>query len=280
MLARVEIEEHLMKHFVGTVAVIFLALPMSAGYSYRFQSVSSGGSSKGITGSVRTEGSSLRVDVEKGDGLLMKDHAVVISADGGKTILVAEPSAATYYVLSLQDALAGATGILKQLGGIVSVSVGSSRVVTSNGGSGGVIEGRPTSRVTVDVACDLRISIMGEKMTQRLTIRTESWLTDRIPGSAMTFLQLQGLRTGIEGLDRLIESQSAAIGTRFPLKQVTTTSLHQGNSVKTTVTTSTVSAIRQVSVAPDAFNVPSTWRKVPSPLDAMMKTMNGALRAH
>ncbi|HUP45936.1 MAG TPA: hypothetical protein VM779_10545, partial [Thermoanaerobaculia bacterium] len=82
------------------------------------------------------------------------------------------------------------------------------------------------------------------------------------------FLQMRGLRTGLDAVDKLLATEAAQIK-GFPLKQVTTTRFSFGGNDMTSTTTSTVRNVRQVRVAPEMFAVPAGYARTGNPVEKM-----------
>ena len=78
------------------------------------------------------------------------------------------------------------------------------------------------------------------------------------------------MRTGIEGIDKLIEAQSRATKGGFPLKQVTTMTVDRAGQKMVSTTTATVMNIATRPIAASQFVMPPGYKKVASPLEAMM----------
>lgn len=243
------------------------AFAASGGTSYQLTSTTTGTVASGLAGEVKVEGAVMRMDVRRGDGVLFRNGSIVISRDGGRTLAVYDPSKRTYYELSLDELVASTSAALK-VGGL-EIEVRNPKVNVRNAGSGGVVEGLPTQRVRVESSytVDLGVAAM------QIATTSESLLTDRLPASLATFLQQSAARTGIPSVDKLLAAQSAAMK-GFPLKQVTTMRIGTGGRVITSVSTTTVTAIRHRVIAPAELAAPAGYRKVASPLKAKLKIEN------
>ena len=247
-------------HRLFIAFVLFLhAFAASGGTAYRLESTTSGTVTSGLSGEVKVEGTSMRRDVRRGDGMLFKNGSVIISRDGGRTLTVYDPAKKTFYELSLDQLIASTSAAMK-VGGL-EIEVRNPKVNVRNAGSGGVLEGLPTQRVRVDSSytVDLGVAAM------QIATTTESWLTDRLPASLASFLQQSAARTGFPSVDKLLAAQSAAMK-GFPLKQVTTMRISIGGREITSTTTTTVTGIRSRTIPPAEFAAPAGYRKVASPL--------------
>jgi hypothetical protein len=253
------------------IALALIALPAFGGVTYQFESTSTGLREAALVGAVSIEGSNVRMDMKSGDNLLFKDGSIVLSNDGGKTLSVYDPSAKTYYVVNLKDLL-NAGGLMGAAGGMFKLTIENPKVNVKDLGDGGVISGYPTKHARVDAAFDIAVNAMGTAITTHMSMSTESWTTDRLGAEFTNFLQEKNVRTGMPEIDKLIQAQSAAIGGRFPLKQVTTMKVSQGaGNEMTSTTTSTVSNIEKKTLAPTTFTAPAGYTKVDDPVSRMMK---------
>ena len=255
-----------MKHLSAVlIALAFYSSPAVAGLTYDFTSTTTGIANQTIAGSVRAEGTGMRVDITTGDGALFENGSFAVSTNGGKTMSVVTPSKKTYYELDLSGLLGGADTLFKQLGDNVKLDVKNPKVAVTGGGPGGTLEGFPTKKSTVTSAYDMAIEGLGAPMSIRMELTTDVWWTDGISSNFTNFLQMRGFRTGIAAVDRLIEAEAGAIA-GFPLKQVTTTRVSfAGNDMRST-STSTVKNVKQTAVPASAFAVPEGFAKVASPL--------------
>jgi hypothetical protein len=241
-----------------------------AGITYHFQSVSSGMSDSTIAGRAAADGQNFRLDVSTGDGKLIKDHSVIVSHDGGKTIRVADLAAKTYYDLDAQQLLQGAASLFNG-GGLVKMSTENQKVSVRDEGNGGTIEGFPTTKTAVDISYDLILDAGGQKISSHLTTTSESWATDQIGAEYTNFLLSKGMKSGIEAIDKLIDAPASAHISGFVLKQIATVTMSQNGSDMTSTTTSTVSGIVKENVPASKFQLPAGLTKTDNPIAAMMK---------
>ena len=244
-----------------------------AALTYKTQSSTTGLRGVTIAGAVTVDGSRMRMDVTKGDNMVFKDNAMVLSTDGGKTMSVFDPATKTFYDLQLDQILGGPSSILQGLGDLVKINFANPKVNVSDAGDGGTIEGFPTHKYVIDASYDMNIDAMGQQMTTHMTMNTESWTTDKLSSEMSSFLQMRGIHTGIEVVDKLIDAQRSTMH-GFPLKQVSTIHVAQADGQDMTMTTTaTVSDIQQKSVDASVFNAPAGYTKVDDPVTKMMKSI-------
>jgi outer membrane lipoprotein-sorting protein len=243
-----------------------------AGLTYKTQSSTTGMQNINIVGTVSVEGSHMRLDVAKGDNMMFKDNAVVLSNNGGKTLSVYDPAARTYFDLQLQDLIGNTSAMLRNLGDMVKFSFDNPQVSVRDAGDGGSIEGFPTHKYVLDASYDMNIDAMGQKLTTHMTMNTETWTTEQLSSEMTNFLQMRGIRTGIEGIDKLIEAQSTNMH-GFPLKQISTVHISQGGNDMTMTTTSSVTDVVKKTIDASNFAAPAGYTKVDDPITKMIKAM-------
>lgn len=257
-----------MTRFLTAAVLTLLASPAFAGLTYKFQSVTTGLQKVALSGDVAVEKGEMRLDIASGDGTIFRSGTFALVRGGAPVIAVVDPNAKSYYELRLDQLLGGADSALRQLGG--NISVANPKVSVTDGGDGGTIEGYATRRKTIEGSYDMVIDAMGSTTTLRVTMKTESWITDRIGSEFANIFQLRGVRTGIESFDKLLDSQAGALD-GFPLKQVSTVQVSQAAMQMSSTTTTTVTSIAQKAVPATHFTLPAGFTKTDNPIDRMLK---------
>lgn len=262
-----------MKSIVTSLFALFaMSVAAVAGVTYDFTSETTGLANQTLAGKVKAEGTRIRVDIDRGDGVLFENGSFIVSSDGGKTLTVANPDAKTFYQIDLGQLLGGSDTLLKSLGANIKLNIRNPKVSVTDGGGGGTLEGFATKKSTLMSAYEIAVEGLGMPMVITMNLSTEVWWTDRISSSFTNFLQLRGLRTGVDAVDKMIEAQAGAIE-GFPLKQVTTTRVSFGGKDMTTTSTSLVTNVKETAVAQETFVVPAGFTKTDSPIDRMIKGM-------
>ncbi|HET7711772.1 MAG TPA: DUF4412 domain-containing protein [Thermoanaerobaculia bacterium] len=252
---------------VLAVALALLPLSLEGGLTYQFEARTTGVQQTRLAGAVEAEGGRFRIDFRNGDGMLFRNNTYAVTSGSDRVVRVADPATKTYFELNLDQLLGGGAG-LGQLSDFVKITVDNQRVTTRDEGSGEKIEGYPTRRIVVEASSVVNLDMSGQKSSMNISLRTESWTTDRISADFISFLHRQGSRTGIAGLDKLLEAQTkAAAG--FPLKQVTTLRAVQNGMEVVTTTSASISKIASRSVPASRFVIPSDYRKVANPIEKL-----------
>ena len=251
------------------IAIFAIAPALFAGLTYDFQSTTTGAGARTMNGSVRAEGSRVRLTMSKGDGILFKDGSVVVSVDGGRTLAVMDPSAKSYYEINFGELIGDASGLMKQFGAAVEIE--NPRVKVTDGGGAGNVEGYPVKKSTLDSSYDMVVKVAGQRMPLKINMTTEVLWTDRLGSEFTNFLQMQGMRTGIEALDKIIQAQTSNIK-GFPLQQKTTTRIDMNGNTMTSTASSKVSKIQKAKIEASDFALPAWYTKSESPFEKMTKS--------
>lgn len=234
------------------IAVAALATAASAGWSYDVRSVTSGGLAATIAGHAEVEGANVRMDLSSGDGRVFRSGSTVISHDGGKTLLVRDPSTKKVTPMSLEKMVTDATAMLRN--GMFELTVSNPKVSVRDGGDGGRVEGYPTRRSILDSSYDVAIDMGGQKLVVKIATTTESWSTTQVLADLTNFLVARSFHTGIESVDRMIAAQANAAPAGFPLKQVVIARIRGGAFDTAWTTTTTITHLTRRAIAPARFS--------------------------
>ena len=245
------------------------AIPAGAGTTYQFASRTTGLQASTLAGTVSIDGSNARIDLREGDGMIFTSGSIIFSREHGHVLAVFDPATKSFYELGTEQLASMTSGLLGN--GLVQLHFEQPHVSVRDLGNGGLIEGFPTRRTSLDATVNILIDAMGQKMISRMRMQTESWTTDRLNPDLMNVFQSGAMRSGIPALDSLIEAQTASIKGRFPLRQNTTLHLLQNGRDVVTTTTTSVTQLRTVSLAPSLFTPPSGYGKVANPVDRALK---------
>lgn len=256
-----------MKPLLLFLAVTLAATNLLAGHTYQFESVfSSAWSSATITGLASVDGKRVRIDFEEGDDFLFPDAGILISTDG-ENVQVFDVAERTYYDIKLGELLNPASGMTKAPDGTpVELSYANPKVDVKDHGDGGEVAGFRTRRYTVQTSYDMHVTLMGAQLSNHFEIAVEVWATDKLPAGLMTFLQMQGLRMGIEDLDKLIDARPIR---GFPLRHVMKhTGTYGGGRSRSWTMETTVTNVQESPIAASQFKPPAGYTRVerPSPM--------------
>ncbi|MBW3670109.1 MAG: DUF4412 domain-containing protein [Acidobacteria bacterium] len=256
-----------MRHICTILLAFALTLPLHAGVIYQFKTVTEGNTAD-MVGTAKVDGENFRLELSEGDGVIFQDNSIIISDDGGKTMMVLDPKKKEYYHLSIEDTLSAMTSMLQSMGGMFKMSIDHQTVEVRRIGAGESIEGYPTNKYKVDTAYTLKLKAMGMNMDQQVKSETTTWSTDELDQQLAAFIQYRTFRTGMEDLDALIEKHIDAVK-GFPLKTVTKTEVTARGKTNTSTSTMTVTGIKEADVAASEFAVPAGYSEVDGPMAAL-----------
>jgi hypothetical protein len=255
-----------MKRFGVVVIALAFASALRGGIVYRFASINEGAMAHTFSGVAKIEGSKSRVDVISGDEKMFPSGSVILSSGDTRVLTVLNPAKKTYYQIDFNSSMTSAQKEFSEF-----VKMPPPTINVKKEGSGGLIEGYPTQRYTVNSSIEMRFNAPGYKAANRIDMTSEIWTTDKLPADAARQIQTP-IQTGLEGLDQLIEAAHSRVS-GFPLKEVTTQRVTMNGSTTTTKRRSNVTGIRQMTFGPAEFGIPAGYTRVDSPIDAMLRAV-------
>lgn len=256
-----------MRHICTILIALALTIPLHAGIVYEFRTVTEGNAADMI-GKAKVEGSDFRLELSEGDGVIFQDNSIILSDDGGKTMMVLDPKKKEYYRLSIEDTMNAMTSMLQNMGGMFEMSIDNQKVEVQPLGAGETIEGYPTTKYQINTDYTLKMKAMGMNMDQEIRSEMTTWTTDQLDQALAAFVQYRSFRTGMKDLDALIEKHIDAVK-GFPLKTVTKTQITARGKTNTSTSTMTVTGIEEANIAESEFAIPAGYREVDGPLAAL-----------
>ena len=241
------------------------AAAKSPGYAFRASTHAEGTASGAISFADmevagRVRGEKARIDIEKSRNPRLPKGDTLLTADGGKTLQLIDPSAAsvTPWVPSER---AGAKAASPS---IVRVQFESPDVKKISDGPGEKIAGWPTKHRTVRITYVTAVDVMGTLKKTVMTRTEELWTTPDLDDAGFAaWLRKDPAATGNAAFDKQIDAElSAAPG--VPLKRVTTSSWKDADGTPQIVrTTVLVTELRRLDSPDSLFQVPAGYRAPP-----------------
>jgi hypothetical protein len=243
--------------------LIAAAAPATAGVTYSFESATTGIVPSTVAGEGESDGPKMRIHFTRGDGHVFPDDSLALTTDGSKSLAVVDLKAKTYYILPVEDLISGlgAAGLIKATSPVAKIT---------DAGAGPTLDGFPTRHVVVDVTYDIEL---GSPEKTHVTMHSDAFVTDRIPGTAANLFVTKGMRTGIPAVDKVIEANATAVSRGFTLKQTVTISAKGGMIDLSTTTTTTMTKVKVADVAASEFAMPAGLTRVDSPLEKLKKAL-------
>jgi hypothetical protein len=240
---------------------LYLSTAAFAGVTYEFKVVTEGAGQGTMAGNAAISGDDMRLDISEGDNVVFRSDSVVLSNDRGETLIILDTKKKTYYEMNVEEIFSALGTVMNATGGLVKFNIKNQKVNVQEAGSGGTIEGYPTTKYVIDSSYDMEIRVLTMKNRSSIVSRTESYVTSKLGDVSPTFIQKKNFRTGIEELDELVAAQTGTMK-GFALKNVTTTTTTDKAGKKTTGTsTMTISNIKKASVADSRFKIPAGYEE-------------------
>lgn len=258
------------RYLSAVVAVLLVSLPASAAVRYEFRQTTRSDvqalPSGDLAGRATIDGSAARVDfVGKS---MYGENAWVVTRDGGKNLLVFDPTAKTYVQIDV-DSVAAALGATE----IDITNLKSNVKLLPDHPQ---IAGYPTDHYRMESSYDVTVRLGELLMTQTVHTVIEKWTTNAFGEVEAFFLMDGGVRTGNPKLDEIITLETSQMK-GLPLRQMVriTTSNHSKGAARTPskialapnrtqLSEMLVTSIQMVNPEPSTFSIPPGYRKVES----------------
>jgi hypothetical protein len=214
------------------------------------------------------EGDNAKVTFAESDNPLMAEGAYLLTNDGARTLYLVDPEEKTYMVWDISQMLASFGGVLKAMGPLMKMDFSNPEVEKLSDEPGEEILGYDTHHYRFRTTYDSEIRVMGMGQSASNEAITDTWTTKALTDAGFgAWLRRDPPRTGIEGLDKLMDSEIARGIQGVPLRMRTVTTSRDKKKGRETVTTTTmeVTSIREAAAPAGAFALPSGYEKVEMP---------------
>ncbi len=219
-----------------------------------------------FSGVMKIEGNNRRFDVIHNDGKLFATGSIILSSLASHVSTVLDPAAKTYYIVDFDQISSSAAKTQKELRSYLTIA--KPAISVKDEGPDGLVEGFPTERWLLTVAIEMNVHGPSGKSDNRSVITTELWTTNKLPADAAAFSDYSQTPGSSSLLDELSAARTKVSG--FPLKSVGTIKIVMGGSTTTSTSRMTVTGIHNATFPPSDFVIPPGYRKVESPIDAML----------
>ncbi len=254
-----------MNRWLIAAFVLAFANQLGAGLTYRTDTTTEGVRTRVFNGIVKVEAGQSRFDVTKSDEKMFETGSVILSSSTSSVITVLNPAKKTWFIIDLAKVASSVAETQKQFAAWVTIPKPVTTVKSE--GAGGIVEGFPTQRWLVDASIEIKTHAAVDNSAKRMTTHSEIWTTERLPAAAASILESSKL-AGDSVLDSLSEARTKMTG--FPLKSVTVTKMTIGGSTTTATSRTSVSGIHTATFPPSDFVIPAGYKRVDSPIDAML----------
>ena len=207
-----------------------------------------------------------------------------IVKDGGKEILLVDPSQKQYMKWDIANMFAGMSKVLNAVGGLVKMQISDVKIDAQDLGAGPMVQGYPTRHIRMIQNYTVSASMFGKTSKTRSEATTDYYFAPslKIANPFVSNSQQMAMMAQFDMFKNPdYQSQMAAANAKLPknavpLKMVTNTvSTDEKGKQETAVTTMEMVNFKATSIPASAFAVPSDYKMIEMPnLDAQMAGQN------
>lgn len=249
-----------------------LAAPLFAGITYEAETVTTNekGKPSRMLVTVHVEGDKARIEFREvgSKAYQAKQGNYILTKDAGETMIMVDPKEKTYMDWDMGQLMAMA-------GGMFQLEFENPSVKMLEESSGDPMLGHQTRRYKFKSSYGMSMKMGPVKSYQDIETETEAWTTSDYSNEALRAWMGVFPKTGMKGLDSLMEEHTKAIK-GFPLKTKTKTVTKQYNRKRTKVKRSQttyseqiVKTIKEGAIEASTFEVPAGYTKMESPAESM-----------
>jgi hypothetical protein len=273
------------------VAARPLEAPTAAGMSYDFvvrsQSDRSGNKEMVmVKGRGTFAGTDGRIDIlesASGGNVFGAKGSYFLMLDGGKKMLLVDPTNKQYVEWDMANMLAGMSKLVNAIGGLVKMEMSDVKIDSRNLGPGETIEGYRTVHYQMIQNYSMTVKIFGRGSRSRVESTTDYYFAPALKGLANPFVSnSQGWAQSADMFNNpdYKSQMSAALGKMefgVPLKTVVRSiSTDDKGKQSTSVVTSEMVGFKSVDVPRSAFAIPADYKMMEMPrADANLTADNG-----
>jgi len=262
---------------LSLVAALGLAVaPAQAALHYKADTVTSGGQDSSTSVEAWVDGENAKILFLDSDQPMLSKNEYLLTTDGGKTLYLVNPKDETYMQWDLEAMLQTFGNVMESMKGMVNLEFSDPQVEKLAEGPGETILGHSTTHSKYRTTYTTSIKIMGMKRASTTETVQDLWTTDAFNDAALgVWLRTEPPATGIEGLDKLIQSSMDQVH-GLPLKSVvvSTTTGQKGKRETTTRTETNVTLLEQTSVPGSTFEIPSGYTEQQMQMDGQGEKEN------
>jgi hypothetical protein len=226
-----------------------------------------------FSGTVSVAGDYAALEFDKGDGLLWKEHVILVTSDAGKTYTVILPDKKSYYESNDRESSEATRKALKTALAKLNFEVSDVRSFMDDEGRDSRILDYPTHRYKHELLYDISMSYQGKGIAASTRMITTIWTTEMLPERYASFLRQHQARTGLANLDATIAEDMQEVR-GFPLKQSVRTVVTVGEMPQTSTANMQVDDFVETDIPMSRFEVPDGFDEIDPPapdFSSMMK---------
>jgi len=255
---------------LSLVAALGLAVaPAQAAVHYKADTVTSGPQDSSTSVEAWVDGESAKVLFLDSDQPMLGKNEYLLTTDGGKTLYLVNPKEKTYMQWDIEAMLKTFGSVMESMKGMVNLDFSDPQVEKLADEPGETILGHSTTHSKYRTTYTTSIKVMGMKRSSTTESVQDLWTTNDYDDPAFgIWLRTEPPSTGIEGLDKLIQSSMDQVK-GLPLKSVvvSTTTGQKGKRETTTRTETNVTLLEETSVPASTYEIPAGYTEQQMEMD-------------
>jgi hypothetical protein len=218
------------------------------------------------------------------EGLFGARGSYFLALDGGKKMLLVDPSKKTYMEWDLQSMLSGMTQMMGALGGMMRMEMKDVSIQAQEMGSGGTVNGHATNHVRITETYTISARVLGRSSTSKVETTTDYYVAPslKVANPFMQSTQAFGAMGDMfNNPDYQRQAQAAYAKVKgVPVKTVTRSVTTQADGKQEiSLTTAEMSGFQTVNVAASTFAVPTGFQAIEMPKFDMPATAGAGAEA-
>ena len=261
------------------IALLTLSVGASAGaQGYSYDVTTSGTDPRGGTVQImssshgRWEKGATRIDIIESParGGMMGKGTYMISVGATGITTFVDPVKQQYYELNAKELGAQSAALQGAMSGVAKIDVVDVHVDMEDLGAGEPIEGYATLKYRLTESYTMRMTVLGRNNDTKEHTVADIWVAPALTGDLNPGSRPAASANGM--MRELTDATYKAYAKLKPglmLRMVNTSASGEGANARNHVTTMTISNFKHETFSPSVFQVPSGFKKIDSPFDAM-----------
>lgn len=229
-----------------------------------------------MQGRGQVAGGNARVDLAdvKGGAQAVESGGYVIVRDEGARMLMVDPKEKQYYAFDPAEMLAATNSMMKSMGSMVKMEMANPRVTLEVLGDGGTIHGYATRKVRMTQSYSMTVRAMGFGGTTKSADTTDMWIATSLKDIGNPFLRMGNAAAQVDfgnpEYARQLKAANARMPAGVPLKSESrTVSVDEKGKTSVSHSVMEITNLRQGDVPRSAFDIPASYKEIPSPFTQM-----------
>jgi hypothetical protein len=225
-----------------------------------------GSEAMNMTARLSVDGEKARIEFLESGNQAMPTGDYLLTRDGGKTMLMVDPTNKTYMTWDMEAMMNTAGQAMQQMGGMVKLTVSDPKVEQLLDEAGGQVAGQATRHYRYRTSYGTTVTVLGMRKASTTVREEDVWATTKLTEIGLgAWLKNKPPKLGNDELDALVRAEMEKVK-GFPLKRVsvTTTTDSKGRATTNTVTTE-VTELKRTSFPAGIFEIPADFTEQSMP---------------